>query len=419
MHILRQNGSGIHFKLDLAKGLRHRGNHLRAKQPVDRTISGWIPEARLSQYQSLQIMQRARDQIVYLLVLIRHHDNRGDGKLQSENLGFEHPTLLSGRFRFRHSRMGRMSCHSRQSVWPGKYRRLVPQSLVAEPGNSLANLQNLEITICDLKLKAKIMSQDLVSVPHGMPVQIVDVTGVRVVLDQDLARFFDVETRVLNQSVKRHLERFPKGWAFQLTKAQFDDLKSQDVISSGQWGGRRSPPWAFTEHGVVMVATLLNSPRAVEASQFIVEAFVEMRSDKEGKALLPARMKSDALTSLGSEFLPKLRDQLSAIMDMQANPKRGSTLRDETEELIDKGLANLKSRLAKAGLENEEIEARILKFLAEAEESRARAATEREMTEKQRLKNQANRLRLLIRAEIAMSDGDLGDFLNLLDELGG
>ena len=94
-------------------------------------------------------------------------------------------------------------------------------------------------------------------------------------------------------------------------------------------------------------------------------------------------------------------------------------MRDETEELIDKGLANLKSRLAKAGLENEEIEARNLKFLAGAEESRARAATEREMAEKQRLKNQANRLRLLIRVEIAMSDGNLGDFLNLLDELGG
>ncbi len=158
-----------------------------------------------------------------------------------------------------------MSCHSRQSVWPGKYRRFVPQSIVTEPGNSLANLQNLEITICDLKLKAKIMSQDLVSVPHGMPVQIVDVTGARVVLDQDLARFFDVETRVLNQSVKRHLERFPKGWAFQLTKAQFDDLKSQDVISRGQWGGRRSPLWAFTEHGVVTGMVFPTSPDLVDA----------------------------------------------------------------------------------------------------------------------------------------------------------
>lgn len=249
--------------------------------------------------------------------------------------------------------------------------------------------------------------------------QIIDVDEKRVVLDQDLAEFFDVETRVLNQAVKRNLQRFPKGWAFQLTKAQFDNLKSQSVISKSSWGGRRTPPWAFTEHGVVMAATILNSPCAVEASQFIVEAFVAIRSGEQAKALLPTTRKSNALESLGSEFLPKLREQLSAIMDMQANPKRGSSLRDETEQLIDKGLANLKSRLAKAGLENEEIEARILKFLAEAEESRARAATEREMTEKQRLKNQANRLRLLIRAEIAMSDGELAGFLELLDELGG
>jgi hypothetical protein len=74
-------------------------------------------------------------------------------------MGCEHPTLPSRRFRFRHSRMGIMSCHSRQSVWPGKYRSLAPQSLVAEPDNCLASLQNLEITICDLKLKAKIMTQ--------------------------------------------------------------------------------------------------------------------------------------------------------------------------------------------------------------------------------------------------------------------
>ena len=263
------------------------------------------------------------------------------------------------------------------------------------------------------------MSKDLVPQSSGSPVPIVNIDDTRVVLDQDLADFFDVETRVLNQAVKRNIGRFPKGWAFQLSKALFEDLKSQSVISKGGWGGRRTPPWAFSEHGVVMAATILNSPKAVEASQFIVEAFVSMRSGEMVPALIPAKSNANALANLGSEFLPKLREQLTAIMDLQANPKSRSSLRNETEELIDNGLKNLKSRLAKAGLENEEIEARILKFLAEAEESRARAATEREMTEKQRLKNQANRLRLLIRAEIAMADGELAGFLDLLDELGG
>lgn len=263
------------------------------------------------------------------------------------------------------------------------------------------------------------MSKDIVPLSSGGSVPIIDLDDVRVVLDQNLAEFFGVETRVLNQAVKRNIERFPKGWAFQITKAQFDNLKSQSVISRGSWGGRRTPPWAFTEHGVVMAATILNSSSAVEASQFIVEAFVAMRSSKNASSLLPAKREPNTLAAFGSEFLPKLREQLTTILEIQANPESGSTLRNETEELIDKGLKNLKSRLAKAGLENEEIEARILKFLAEAEESRARAATEREMTEKQRLKNQANRLRLLIRAEIAMADGELAGFLDLLDELGG
>lgn len=263
------------------------------------------------------------------------------------------------------------------------------------------------------------MNLDIVPFSGEPQVHIFDVNGVRVVLDKELADFFNIETRALNQAVKRNKDRFPRGWAFQLTKAQFDTLKSQSVITKDSWGGRRTAPWVFTEHGVVMTATILRSQRAVEASQFVVEAFIALRSGGQAKAHLPATSKSNALASLGSKFLPKLQEQLAATLEMQANPKRGSTLREETEELIDKGLANLKSRLKKAGLENEEIEARILKFLAEAEESRARAATEREMTEKQRLKNQANRLRLLIRAEIAMRDGELAEFLELLDDLGG
>ena len=99
----------------------------------------------------------------------------------------------------------------------------------------------------------------------------------RVMLDSDLARFFGVTTKVLNQTLQRNLERFPADFAFQLTRVEFTNLRSQIVTSSLSHGGRRTMPWAFTEHGVIMVASLLNSPIAVEASVRIVRTFVRMR----------------------------------------------------------------------------------------------------------------------------------------------
>ena len=99
----------------------------------------------------------------------------------------------------------------------------------------------------------------------------------RVMLDSDLARFFGVTTKVLNQTLQRNFERFPADFAFQLTRVEFTNLRSQIVTSSLSHGGRRTMPWAFTEHGVIMVASLLNSPIAVEASVRIVRTFVRMR----------------------------------------------------------------------------------------------------------------------------------------------
>jgi hypothetical protein len=97
-----------------------------------------------------------------------------------------------------------------------------------------------------------------------------------VVFDADLAALYDVETRVLVQAVKRNPERFPEDFLFQLSPAEFAALRSQSVTSKGR-GGRRHPPWAFTEHGALMAATVLSSPRAAEASVFVVRAFVRMR----------------------------------------------------------------------------------------------------------------------------------------------
>ena len=91
-----------------------------------------------------------------------------------------------------------------------------------------------------------------------------------------LAELYGVEPRTLVQAVKRNMERFPEDFMFQLNNDEFDNLKSQIVTSS--WGGlRRATPYAFTEQGAIMAATILNSPRAVEMSIFVVRAFVKLR----------------------------------------------------------------------------------------------------------------------------------------------
>ena len=103
------------------------------------------------------------------------------------------------------------------------------------------------------------------------------IRGQKVMLDNDLAELYGVETKVLNQAVKRNAGRFPEDFMFQLTAIEFENLKSQFVTSSWEHGGRRKLPWAFTEHGAIMAAAVLNSPRAVEMSVFVVRAFVHLR----------------------------------------------------------------------------------------------------------------------------------------------
>lgn len=103
------------------------------------------------------------------------------------------------------------------------------------------------------------------------------VRGQRVMLDSDLAIIYAVPTKVLNQAVKRNAERFPADFMFRLTDEEAAVLRSQIVTSKPGRGGKRYAPYAFTEHGAIMAATVLNSPRAVQASVFVVRAFVRMR----------------------------------------------------------------------------------------------------------------------------------------------
>jgi hypothetical protein len=130
------------------------------------------------------------------------------------------------------------------------------------------------------------------------------VRGQRVVLDSDLGALYGVPTMVFNQTIRRNLARFPPDFLFQLTREEIVNLKSQFVISSSQGpeasraqpvtlkahGGRRSLPWAFTEHGAIMAAMLLRSPRAVAMSVYVVRAFMRMREELATSAVILKRL---------------------------------------------------------------------------------------------------------------------------------
>ena len=99
----------------------------------------------------------------------------------------------------------------------------------------------------------------------------------KVLLDSDLAQLYGVETKQLNQAVKRNLQRFPIDFMFQLSPSEFDYLRSQIVTSSVVHGGRRTLPYAFTEHGVAMLSSVLNSNRAIEVNIRILRTFIKFR----------------------------------------------------------------------------------------------------------------------------------------------
>lgn len=115
------------------------------------------------------------------------------------------------------------------------------------------------------------------------------IRGQQVMLDSDLAMLYQVETKVFNQAVKRNIERFPEKFRFQLTKEEYDSLRSQFVTSNGK-GGRRYMPYVFTEQGIAMLSAVLRSKIAIQISIKIMDAFVEMRRFLASNALMFERI---------------------------------------------------------------------------------------------------------------------------------
>ncbi|HNS17375.1 MAG TPA: ORF6N domain-containing protein [Bacteroidales bacterium] len=101
------------------------------------------------------------------------------------------------------------------------------------------------------------------------------IRGEKVMIDSDLAQLYEVETRRLNEQVRRNRDRFPEDFMFLLTQEEFDNLKSQ--IATSSWGGKRKLPYAFTEHGVLMLSSVLNSDRAVKVNIQIMRIYSRLR----------------------------------------------------------------------------------------------------------------------------------------------
>ena len=141
--------------------------------------------------------------------------------------------------------------------------------------------------------------------------------GLKVMLDTDLAELYEVETRVLIQAVKRNIDRFPEDFMFQLTKEEHELMRSQNVISKpvGR-GGRRTPPYAFTEQGVAMLSSVLRSKRAVQVNIEIMCAFVRLRQMLASHADLARK-----LAALEKKYDAQFKVVFDALRELMGPPE--------------------------------------------------------------------------------------------------
>lgn len=192
----------------------------------------------------------------------------------------------------------------------------------------------MKLSVCELVFDLVPMSDpaktdaplQLVAAP-AIEKRILVVRERQVMLDEDLADLYGVETRALVQQVKRNVKRFPVDFMFQLSAQEFNDLKSQSVISSGQHGGRRTRPLVFTEQGVAMLSSVLRSERAVAVNIEIMRAFVELRRAATSYATIEKRLEElerETGAKLGKhdEQLSQIFKSLRQLISPPPRPKR-------------------------------------------------------------------------------------------------
>ena len=147
--------------------------------------------------------------------------------------------------------------------------------------------------------------------------QIILLRGKQTLLDRDLAKIYQVDTKVLNQAVKRNIERFPEEFRFQLTKEEFENWKSQIVTSNMDKMGLRKTPYAFTEQGVAMLSSVLRSDIAIQVSIQIMKAFVAMRQSYLTNQEITTRISS---LEFKQQFTDEKVNQLFKALEQNERP---------------------------------------------------------------------------------------------------
>ena len=173
---------------------------------------------------------------------------------------------------------------------------------------------------------AKARPQSLIPIER-IAAQIYLLRGQKVMLDFDLAKLYGLTTRALNQAVTRNRERFPEDFMFQLSKEEFEHLRSQIVISS--WGGRRYPPRAFTQEGVAMLSGVLRSKRAVAVNIAIMRTFVRIRQTLETNEELARKVAAH------DQKINLLFEHVRGLLELPVPPEKpriGFRTTDEDEE---------------------------------------------------------------------------------------
>lgn len=239
------------------------------------------------------------------------------------------------------------------------------------------------------------------------------IRGQDVILAADVARIYGETTKRINERAKRHPGKFPPDFIFQLTKSEFDELRSQSATSKVRRGGTQYLPYAFTEHGVLQIANLINTDLADSVSVFVIRAFVEMRRTivAQQKALANSKVidnvkSAESVTPKAAifhkELIPKLQTTIGRILDSVIDTETGTTVKDEALDILKESISHLKEQLRQKGLQNEEITARVSKLLAEAESQRASARKTRAESEQLEFLNTIRKLRLVLEAQLIM-----------------